>query len=81
VKGEAEHRTLAGAEDTTPIDHVDVAAHPAWPRLTTALPRPALLAFFPATTVSISIVRPGHHRRAHHGHLGVPVPRMVKAGS
>jgi hypothetical protein len=57
VEGGAECQTLARAEDAVLIDHVDAATHPTWPRLTTALPRPAPLAFFPATMVSISIVR------------------------
>jgi hypothetical protein len=81
VEEGADSQTLTREKDATPINHVDVAAHPTWPRLTTAPPHPTPLAFFPATTVRIAIACPARHRRAHHGRLEIPVPRMVKARS
>jgi hypothetical protein len=81
VEEGADRRTLTEEKDATPINHVDVAAHPAWPRLTTTPPRPTPLAFFPTTMVSIAITRPASHRHAHHGRLEILVPRMVKARS
>jgi hypothetical protein len=85
VEGGAKCQTLAIVEDAAPIDHVDVAAHHAWPRLTTALPRPSPLAFFPTTMVSISIVRPaamatGRAPPCHRPFGGTWPPRCSRRG-
>lgn len=48
-------------EDTAPISYVDVAAHPALPRLVTATTRPTPLAFLPR----------------HHGEFPLPCPVLA----